>query len=96
MVQLPAFHARLLCPPKKDSIEVKEAAFVLILFSARFILGTLKITLDTILGTILCGFVRNMQAIIGTKSPQLRWLRLVSRTLSERSGMLFIFRCRSG
>ena len=73
-MQLPAFHVRLICPPKKDSIEVKEATFVLILFSARFILGTLKITLGTILGTILCGFVRNMQAIIGTKSPQLRGL----------------------
>lgn len=74
LVQLPAFHARLICQPKKDSIEVKEADFVLILFFARFILGTLKITLGTILGTILCGFVRNMQAITGTKSPQLRGL----------------------
>ena len=74
LVQLPAFHARLICPPKKDSIEVKEATFVLILFFARFILGTLKITMGTILGTILCGFVRNMQADSGTKSPQLRGL----------------------
>jgi len=71
LVRLSAFHTRLIYPSKKDSIEVKETVFVLILFSARFILGTLKINMGTILGTILCGFVLNMQAIIGTKSPHL-------------------------
>ena len=73
-MRLPDIHARLIGPSKEIPAKQGNGLFTLIPSWAHAIMGTEKIIMGTILGTILCGFVRNMQAIIGTKSPQLRGL----------------------
>jgi hypothetical protein len=94
-VQLPEIRARLICPSKEIPAKHGTGLFTLIPSWAHAIMGTEQIIMGTILGTILCGFVRNMQAIIGTKSPQLRGLTGVLRKALDCAGMLSIFPCKT-
>jgi hypothetical protein len=76
LVQLPDIHARLICQSKEIPSKQGKALFTLIPSWAHAIMGTEKIIMGTILGTILRGFVRNVQASLGIKNPHLSGLSM--------------------
>ena len=58
--------------PTRDFVESIPAYFRLIFCYSILHVGTLRTEVGTNMGTNIDGFLRNMQADLGTKNPQLR------------------------